>query len=48
MNPMSPDEKKMNKQLIDEMRMTFSKFSPLPSKTLGCGERQFLIRPAPF
>jgi len=29
MNPMSPDEKNINKGLIEEMRKTFSKMTPM-------------------
>lgn len=46
MNPMSPDEKNINKWLIEEMRKTFSKMTPMKNTRLG--ERAFLIRPAPF
>jgi len=43
---MSPDEKNINKGLIEEMRKTFSKMTPLRNNRLG--ERAFLIWPSPF
>ena len=46
MNPMSPEERNLNKGLIEEMRKTFSKMTPL--KNTWQGEKSFLIWPAPF
>jgi len=45
MNPMTSEERNMNKTLIDEMRKTF-KMTPMKNNRLG--EKAFLIRPSPF
>jgi len=42
---MSPDEKMMNKKLIQEMRMTFSKLSSQQSDQT---KTFYNIKPAPF